>query len=245
MTNKIIGIIIALLVIALVGFYMYDQRSEDVAGDTHESSGEMMEGDKDAMMEDDQEEAMEGEAMHEGESTYLLSLADSSLQWSASRIVGTPHTGSVGLVSGSLNRTDGTFTGGEFVIDMEAITEVGNNERFLGHIASEDFFAVETYPTSRFVATRIDKTADGSYSVTGDLTILDQTHEITFPASLQETADMLVVDAQFEIDRTRWGITYDSGTVFQQLGDKAIEDTIDYTLHLEFSSVAEVVDAAV
>lgn len=39
------------------------------------------------------------------------------------------------------------------------------------HLRSADFFDVETYPEIRFVSSAIDEVDEGSYIVTGDLTI--------------------------------------------------------------------------
>ena len=44
-----------------------------------------------------------------------------------------------------------------------------------------------------------------------------------------------MANAEFSIDRTRWGIEYSSGTIFAELGDKAIRDNIDYRLELVFN----------
>jgi len=71
--------------------------------------------------------------------------------------------------------------------------------------------------------------------VTGDLTIRNETHEISFPATIvEEGARGLLIDALFEIDRTRWGIVFDSGSVFFDLGDKVIKDGITFGFSLVF-----------
>lgn len=168
---------------------------------------------------------------------YQLVTENSRLGWTSTRIVGKPHSGTVALKSGSLMREGGAFTGGEFVIDMTGITEEEDNQRFLGHIRSEDFFDIEQHPESRLVLTSIEgNDEDMTYTVTGDLTILGQTHAITFPASITAGESSLEAQARFEIDRTQWGITYDSGTVFQQIGDKAIRDEIPFELDLVFTT---------
>ena len=51
------------------------------------------------------------------------------------------------------------------------------------HLRSADFFEVETYPLMTFKSTSVTPRSEGSYDVTGDLTIRGVTKEVTFPAS--------------------------------------------------------------
>jgi len=177
------------------------------------------------------------------DATLTLDAAASTLTWSAERVVGGSHTGTVGLKNGSLTREGGLFIGGRFTIDMTKISESKDNSVFLGHIRSDDFFSIETYPEAKLVLTDIKASgSDGqvmSYDVEGDLTIKDRTRTITFEASAVQEASGLHVTAAFEIDRTRWGVTYDSGTIFQKIGDKAIRDNVPFELDLAFSAPQE------
>ena len=65
---------------------------------------------------------------------------------------------------------------------------------------------------------------------------MDKTNQVSFPALASEVDGRLEVEADFEIDRTRWGIDFSSGSIFQQLGDKAIKDEIGFGLDLVFES---------
>ena len=137
----------------------------------------------------------------------------------------------MGSDRGEIGLSNGEFVSGDFTVDMTKIDESNNNERFLGHIRSADFFDIETYPTSEFRITDIQKAGD-SFVVTGDLTIKDTTNEISFPASAELSESGLSAQADFEIDRTRWGIIYDSGNFIKDIGDHAIEDEVHFTLDL-------------
>ena len=52
------------------------------------------------------------------------------------------------------------------------------------HLRSADFFDVETYPEIRFVSSAIDEVDEGSYIVTGELTIRDMTKTVSVPLEL-------------------------------------------------------------
>ncbi len=165
---------------------------------------------------------------------YQLDPESSSLNWSARRIVGNSHTGTVEIKEGSLIKTAADLTGGRFVIDMTTITESNSNQTFLTHIKSDDFFAVADYPESIFTIKQIAEQGDDNYLINGDLTIRGLTKEISFPATITEIDDRLMAKAEFIIDRTDWNINFDSGSIFTNLGDKAIRDEIEYSLELEF-----------
>src|SRR5262249_10854917 len=51
------------------------------------------------------------------------------------------------------------------------------------HLRSDDFFAVATYPTLTFKSSRVAKTGDETYDVTGTLTIRGVAQEITLPVT--------------------------------------------------------------
>ena len=52
------------------------------------------------------------------------------------------------------------------------------------HLKSADFFEVETYPEIRFVSTAVEPTSDTTATVTGELTIKEQTREVVLDVTL-------------------------------------------------------------
>lgn len=224
MKKTIIGIVVLAAIAAGAWYYTNSKPSTDVPqAQTTESSQPP------AAMEEEKPAELA-----EGQTEYRVDTENSSLGWSARRVVGNSHKGTVGITSGSMIVDNTTVVSGEFTVDMNTITESNNNERFLTHIRSDDFFGIAQYPTARFVlATVIPASGENAYEVTGDLTIRDKTNTITFPATLTEVNGDMTVKAAFAIDRTRWDIVYDSGSVFLQLGDRAIRDEIMFDLNVK------------
>ena len=170
---------------------------------------------------------------------WTLDTGASQFRWTASRMVAKPHSGMIGITKGGLWVNEAGIQGGEFSIDMNRITEDGNNERFISHIKGADFFDVGNFPDAHFTITHLEKMSANQvgteeYQVTGDLTFHGKTNSITFPAELSGGGDVLSATAEFEIDRTRWGITFDSGSFFKDLGDRAIKNEIGIGLNLIF-----------
>lgn len=91
-----------------------------------------------------------------------------------------------------------------------------------------DFFNVKEYPTAKFEMTGYENNM-----VKGNLTIKDKTHAIEFPATVTMEGDKMMLKSEtFEIDRTKWGVNYGSKSVFPNLGDKFINDTMKITVSL-------------
>lgn len=223
-------IIVLMIFATLSGCVKNNQANQQQEAESDTS----MEMDNDDTTMNEQENTMMDDASH----TYAVVSSESTLQWEASRIVGSSHAGAVDLANGSLAVSDGQLIGGEFVIDMTTISETTMEEgqmkdRFLGHVASDDFFAVEDYPQSTFVITAVEPASgEATHMISGDLTIRGITHSIVFPATVVTRDGVIEAQAQFNIDRTKWDVVFDSGSVFTSLGEKAIKDEITYSVSI-------------
>lgn len=163
---------------------------------------------------------------------YKVNSEKSILRWTGKK-VGKDHTGKIALKEGSFTLKNGKFTGGQFVIDMNAITnedlaDAEWNAKLIGHLKSDDFFSVEKFPVSILKireSTAFDK---DQATVTGDLTIKGITHPITF--KVKRIGDVFQSTVTF--DRSKYDVKYASGKFFANLGDNAINDEIplDVTL---------------
>ena len=168
------------------------------------------------------------EPTHGGE----VDLAASTITWSAKKITAT-HTGGVTLKSGSLDFKNHSLTGGEFVMDMTTITctdldgEWGG--KLIGHLNSADFFETDKYPTSKLVIKEISKSTEGNaYAINAELTIKGITKPVGFTADVSAKS----ATALITIDRTAYDIKYGSGSFFENLGDKAIENEFQLSINL-------------
>lgn len=83
------------------------------------------------------------------------------------------------------------------------------NEKLTGHLKSPDFFDVEKYKTAKFITTGIKEGGQGgTHTITANLTMLDKTKSIEFPATIKVEAGKVTAQAKFKINRTDWGIVY-------------------------------------
>lgn len=204
---------------------------EDGTEHTSEESEEA--GHADEAMEDEDADAEDEVPMSEvEEGTYKADTNESQVEYSGTKIIGHGHTGTVDLKSGFVTFDGKTFTEGEFVIDMTTIAEGGQETGFVKHAKSDDFFSVSTYPEATLNIKNVSQVGDG-LRVTADLTIKGKTNEIEFPARfVKKTKNTMRVTADFVIDRTKWGVNYGSNTIFDNLGDAAIKNEIEFSVDL-------------
>ena len=163
-----------------------------------------------------------------------VDVSKSTINWKASKVTGT-HTGTVGIKSGSLDIEKGKLKGGSFVVDMKSIvvTDLSGTgkERLEGHLNSDDFFSTEKFTEAKLDITKVTEMAmKGEYAVTANLTIKGITKPISFVAKASENS----ATAEIKIDRTKYDIKYGSGSFFENLGDKAIEDTFELNINLVY-----------
>ncbi|MGP5495281.1 YceI family protein [Psychrobacter celer] len=98
-------------------------------------------------------------------------------------------------------------------------------KEFDGHLKSADFFNVKEHPTAYFKSTNWQFDGNKVKSVTGDLTLLGQTHPVTLTATKFNCYDSPLLNAEacggdFEttIDRTKWGLnTYTDGGMMKNI----------------------------
>ena len=77
------------------------------------------------------------------------------------------------------------------------------NEQIL---KSGDFFDVEHFPTMHFVSDSTATKADGTFSMTGDMTIRGVTKRMTIPVKRRGDPSTPIFESSFQIDRTEFGL---------------------------------------
>ncbi len=168
----------------------------------------------------------------DGTSTTLnIDTQNSVIYWKGYKVTG-EHAGVINIKNGNLAFDNGVLTGGSFDIDMNTITCTDMTgeyaDKLVGHLKSDDFFGVATYPTSKFVITKVvSRGKPGEYKIIGNLTIKNKTKEIKFDANVKESGANYVAEAAIKIDRTDFDVRYGSGSFFDSLGDKTIYDEFD------------------
>ena len=170
-----------------------------------------------------------------------IDMALSTVAWEGTKVTG-KHDGTIGLTTGELYIVDDQIVGGNIVIDMTKIVVLDledpeTNAKLQGHLESDDFFSVATYPEATFEMANIEKREDvtegePNYTISGNLTIKGITHGITFPAHVHMEEGVMTARADFDLDRTMWDVRFGSGRFFDNLGDNLIHDNFNLKLDI-------------
>jgi len=161
----------------------------------------------------------------------------SVLTWIGTKPTGS-HNGTVAIKSGGLLVEEGTLKGGEFVIDMNTITNVdmaGSDGagKIEGHLKAPDFFDIAVYPTSKFVITKVED-VEGKLAVTGNLQIKDVTKSITIPAMISTEGGVTTFKSDvFNVDRADFNVKYGSKRWIEGLKDKFINDLMEMSFEVK------------
>jgi polyisoprenoid-binding protein YceI len=136
-------------------------------------------------------------------------------------------------------KTDGEHKGGfkEFKAEGEANLEApdksklkieidttslwSDDEKLTDHLKNPDFFDVKKFPKITFEMTGMEGVGSDSPTLIGKLTMLDKTSELRVPCHASLTDTELVLDADFKIDRTKWGMNYGKGKINDEVVIKA------------------------
>ncbi|MEC7654149.1 MAG: YceI family protein [Bacteroidota bacterium] len=169
---------------------------------------------------------------------YMLTKVESVIIWTAKKINGSGHTGTISTTNGKMKVMDGEIKGGIMTIDMNTFTctdlEGEDKEGFESHLKSEDFLDVEKFPTSDIKIISVTQQEDKLISQI-KLQMHGSTVEYETPILIKEKVieDGTIayeISGELEIDRTKHKINYGSGSFFDNLGDRAINDNV----HIKF-----------
>ncbi len=174
--------------------------------------------------------------------TYNIDPSSSLINWVGKKPTG-QHIGTLNITSGSLKTLEGTIQSGTFTIDMKtiAVTDLEGDDKasLEGHLkglgegeGADHFFNVTKFPTASFDLTGISE-ENGKTIIQGNLTIKGIKKNISFPATTSVEADAVRISSDiFTINRTDWGVNYGSKSIFDNLGDKFINDDIELRVSL-------------
>ncbi len=145
--------------------------------------------------------------------THDVDLAASEVMWEGNMVGMYSHSGDVKLTNGSVIVTDGKITGGNFTVDLTTINPTDENydaekdqtpAKLVGHLSSDDFFAVEANPNATFEITG----SEGS-TVMGNLTVRGKTNpEEVKNVEITEADGMVTMTGELTFDRTKYDVSF-------------------------------------
>jgi polyisoprenoid-binding protein YceI len=162
-----------------------------------------------------------------------VDVSASNIKWTGSQISGKSHFGSLKFKTGNITIKNNVVESGVFVVDMTSLSvddlEGRGKKSLEGHLNSDDFFSVESFPTSSLTISSGKQSGPSSFDVSGILTIKGVSQRVSFSLNLEENNS---ASAKLTFDRSKFNVRYGSGSFFENLGDKLILDNIDLEISL-------------
>jgi polyisoprenoid-binding protein YceI len=170
-------------------------------------------------------------------STWQLDPAHSNAQFSVRHLGISNVQGEFTKVSGTVNLDDQDISKST----VNASIDVASLDTRVQHrdddLKSDHFFDVAKYPAITFQSTKIVSTGDGTFKMTGNLTLRGVTKEVTFDVT-GPTKPIQVMNgtrrgasATTKINRQDFGMVYMTNNL--PGGDEMIGDTVTITLDIE------------
>ena len=172
--------------------------------------------------------------------------SNQTIQFIGTKPVG-EHQGTFNITSGEFFvKNDIILTSGKLTFDIGSLKIIDEDTtgttKLASHLLSPDFFDVANYPTARFEITSIEEYVadstnpivlnDATNTVKGNLTLKGITKNISFPVAINIMPRTLTARANFNINRTDWGLVYRND---QSLGDKFIRPEVNISFSITAS----------
>jgi len=146
--------------------------------------------------------------------TYALDRAASAVDFTiyASKIFTFKREGQFTEFSGQLSFDPANPLGTQLNLTVFTSSVDIHNDEQNQLLRSSAFFDVERFPTMQFTSSSTDVKPDGTFSVTGDLTIRGITQRMTIPVKLKVAPETVgppiaFFESTFDIDRLEFGLT--------------------------------------
>ncbi|WP_133915805.1 YceI family protein [Streptomyces sp. NBC_00582] len=169
---------------------------------------------------------------------YALDPAHSTIGFVARHAMVTNVKGKFNDFTGSLHLdgTDPSRSTASIDVKMDSI-DTGSADRD-GHLKSSDFFRTDEFPTMTFRSTSAEALGGDDYRITGDLSILGVTKQITIDLEFNGAAkdpfgnERVGFEGKAEILRSEWGLTWNAAL---ETGGVLVSDKIK--LNFDISAI--------
>ena len=160
---------------------------------------------------------------------YVIDKNESTFNWIGYGEIGDfQQTGTISALSGTMTFDQENLKNVEIIMDMETIS--GRDRSITEHLKNEDFFFVKKYPKAFLKMISFE-----GCLMTVELNIKGVAQQTSFNVSIEQNEAHLKATGVISIDRTKFGIKYNSSTYFQDLGSYAIKNNFDLKFDLKFT----------
>ena len=172
---------------------------------------------------------------------WAVDTMHSSIDFSIRHMMIAKVKGSFNQFEASIEADPNDLTTADIAFSVDVASVDTRNADRDAHLRSADFFDVENHPKMTFKATKIERTGDGEYEVTGDLTIRGVTRSETFKVTFEGAGKdpwgnhKAGFSAEGTIKRSDYGLTWNAAL---ETGGVLVGDEVKIHLEIEAAEQA-------
>ncbi len=146
----------------------------------------------------------------------------SKVEWTGSKVTG-KHEGSFKKFTGWIGLPGEKPEEATIHVEIDVASLKTDSDKLEGHLKSDDFFAIDKFPTATFTSTEIKAGGEkgATHTITGNLKLRGVEKSVSFPATVKVDAKEVSAKAEFAINRKDFGIVYE-GTKDDLLRDEVV-----------------------
>ncbi len=174
----------------------------------------------------------------QAQTKWTLDKSHSNVNFAVGHMVFSEVTGLFREFDATLVASKDDLTDAKIEATIKTASIDTQNERRDNHLRSDDFLNAEKFPEIKFVSTKVEKTGEKSYTITGNLTIRDVTKPVVLDTEFRGTVNdpwgniKYGFKATTKIDRFEFGTTWNKAL---EAGGLVAGREIEITLLMQFA----------
>lgn len=174
----------------------------------------------------------------QAQTKWTLDKSHSNVNFAVGHMVFSEVTGLFREFDATLVASKDDLTDAKIEATIKTASIDTQNERRDNHLRSDDFLNAEKFPEIKFVSTKVEKTGEKLYKITGNLTIRDVTKPVVLDTEFRGTVNdpwgniKYGFKATTKIDRFEFGTTWNKAL---EAGGLVAGREIEITLLMQFA----------
>lgn len=168
--------------------------------------------------------------------TYKIDVDHSDIMFKVKHLMISTATGYFKKFDATVEMDNDDFSKAKVWFEADVDSVDTKNAQRDTHLKSDDFFNAEKFPKLTFRSTAINKTGDGEYELTGDLTIRDITKSVKLDVEYNGSTvdpwgfERLGFEVTGKVNRKEFGLKWSAVT---EAGGIVVDDMVKLQMNVE------------
>ncbi len=167
---------------------------------------------------------------------WKIEKSHSNINFTVAHLIVAEVTGKFKEFSGTVESVKEDFSDMKIDIAINTNSVDTDEPKRDGHLRSPDFFNAAIDSIVTFKSTKVEKTSEGKYKITGDLTMRGVTKQVILDTQLKGKTKnpwgqtVVIFKSSTTIDRTAWGLKWNK---ILETGGLYVGENVDLTFNVE------------